>query len=186
MSLASELIKKTEKERIAILGNLSDKEFLKIKYDWKFWARPEQRIPKGEWVFWLINAGRGFGKTRTGAEWIIEQVRQGYKRIGLIGPTSSAIRDVMIEGDSGILTISRPDFRPLYEPSKRKLTWSNGATAHLYSAEEPDRIRGSQHQKIWIDELATFKYASETWDMSKLSLRLGPNPQICITTTPKP
>jgi len=185
MSLASELIKKTEKERIAILGNLSDKEFLKIKYDWEFWARSEQLTPKGKWIFWLVNAGRGFGKTRCGAEWIIEQVRQGFTKIGLIGPTASVVRDIMIEGDSGILTISRPDFRPLYEPSKRKLTWPNGAVAHTFSAEEPDRLRGPQFQKMWCEELATWKYA-ESWDMAKLSLRLPPNPQAIITTTPKP
>ncbi|MBA7602801.1 hypothetical protein ES703_09897 [subsurface metagenome] len=185
MSLASELIKKTEEERIAILGNLSDKEFLKIKYDWEFWARSEQLTPKGKWIFWLVNAGRGFGKTRCGAEWIIEQVRQGFTKIGLIGPTASVVRDIMIEGDSGILTISRPDFRPLYEPSKRKLTWPNGAVAHTFSAEEPDRLRGPQFQKMWCEELATWKYP-ESWDMAKLSLRLPPNPQAIITTTPKP
>lgn len=185
MSLALELAKKTEKERKIILDSLSDDKFIEIKYDWKVWARSEQLPPLGDWTFWLVQAGRGFGKTRCGAEWIINQIRKGFNKIGLIGPTASAVRDIMVEGDSGLLTISRPDFRPLYEPSKRKLTWPNGAIAHTYSAEEPDRLRGPQFEKIWADELAVWKYP-EAWDMAKLSLRLGKKPQAIITTTPKP
>ena len=185
VSLITELAEKEQELRDKYIENLSDAELLKLRYSWKHRARKEQLTPKGDWTFLLIMAGRGWGKTRTGAEWIIEQVRQGFTKIGLIGPTASAVRDIMIEGDSGILTISRPGFRPLYEPSKRKLTWPNGAVAYTFSAEEPDRLRGPQFEKMWCEELASWKYA-ESWDMAKLCLRLGSNPQAIITTTPKP
>jgi len=184
-ALITELAKKKKSLRHGILESLPKEKLLELKYSWKSRARPEQLPPLGDWIFWMIQAGRGFGKTRAGSEWISEQVRQGFTKIGLIGATASAVRDIMIEGDSGILTISRPDFRPLYEPSKRKLTWPNGAVAYTFSAEEPDRLRGPQFQKLWADEIATWKYA-ESWDMAKLSLRLGPKPQGVITTTPKP
>lgn len=183
--LITRLAKKKKSLRHEILESLPKEKLLELKYSWEVRARLEQLSPSGDWTFWLVMAGRGFGKTRTGAEWIIEQVRQGFTKIGLIGPTASAVRDIMIEGDSGILTISIPDFRPLYEPSKRKLTWPNGAVAYTFSAEEPDRLRGPQFQKMWCEELASWKYA-ESWDMAKLCLRLGPKPQTIITTTPKP
>ena len=184
-ALITKLAQKSKKERDEILSNLSKEKLLNFKYDWQVRARPEQKTPTVEFTFWLVMAGRGWGKTRTATEWIIEQVRKGYTKLGLVGPTASIVRDIMIEGDSGILTISRPDFFPLYEPSKRKLTWPNGAVAHLYSAEEPDRLRGSQYQKMWAEELAVWKYP-EAWDMAKLSLRIGANPQAVISTTPKP
>ncbi|MBA7639209.1 hypothetical protein ES703_64216 [subsurface metagenome] len=183
--LITELAEKKKSLRHEILESLPKEKLLELKYSWKSRARPEQLTPLGDWIFWLVNAGRGFGKTRTGAEWIIDQVRKGFTKIGLIGPTASAVRDIMIEGDSGILTISRSDFRPLYEPSKRKLTWPNGAVAYTFSAEEPDCLRGPQFEKMWCEELASWKYA-ESWDMAKLCLRLGSKPQAIITTTPKP
>lgn len=185
ISLITELAEKRQEVRNEYLKRLPDEKLLQLKYNWKYWARKEQLTPPGDWTFWLVQAGRGFGKSRTGAEWIIDQIRKGFTKIGLIGPTASSVRDIMVEGDSGILMISRPDFRPLYEPSKRKLTWPNGAIAHTYSAEEPDRLRGPQFEKIWADELAVWKYP-EAWDMAKLSLRLGKKPQAIITTTPKP
>lgn len=169
----------------AHLRNLSYDDLLQLKYTWEFWAREEQRIPEGDWTFWLVNAGRGFGKTRTGAEWIKDQVVKGFTRFGLIGPTASSTRDIMIEGDSGILAVSRPDFKPIYQPTKRRVVWPNGAIAHTFSAQEPDRLRGPEFEKIWADELAVWKYP-EAWDMAKLSLRLGSRPQAVITTTPKP
>lgn len=148
VSLITELAEKRQEVRNEYLKRLPDEKLLQLKYNWNFRARPEQLSPPGDWTFWLVNAGRGFGKSRTGTEWIIDQIRKGFTKIGLIGPTASSVRDIMIEGDSGILTISRPGFRPLYEPSKRKLTWPNGAVAHTYSAEEPDRLRGPQFEKI--------------------------------------
>ena len=117
---------------------------------------------------------------------MIERVRRGVsKRVGLIAPTAADARDVMVEGESGILACSPPDFRPLYEPSKRRLTWPNGAVATLYSAEEPDRLRGPQHDLIWADEPAAWKYP-ETWDMAMFGLRLGTDPRVIATTTPRP
>lgn len=164
-------------------------------HDWRFFARPSQLPPDGDWQTWLILAGRGFGKTRTGSEWVREQVRQGVSRIALIAPTASDARDVMVEGESGLLSVCWAGDRtyageivgrPSYEPSKRRLTWANGAMATLFSAEEPERLRGPQHEVMWADELAAWKYLRETWDMAMFGLRLGTRPRICITTTPKP
>jgi len=152
---------------------------------WSFVARPNQLPPEGNWTKWLLLAGRGFGKTRCGAEWVckLAQNNPGI-RIACIAPTSADARDVMVEGESGILACSRIEI-PLYEPSKRRITWKNGSMATLYSAEEPDRLRGPQHHYIWADEIAAWKYP-ETWDQALFGLRLGTHPRVCITTTPRP
>lgn len=185
-SLAERLAALPGEQLQAAIETLTDDEAAALLYDWKFWARPSQLPPPGDWRVWLILAGRGFGKTRTGAETVIDRVRRGVsKRVGLIAPTAADARDVMVEGESGILACSPPDFRPLYEPSKRRLTWPNGAVATLFSAEEPDRLRGPQHDFIWADEPAAWKYP-ETWDMAMFGLRLGTNPQVVATTTPRP
>jgi phage terminase large subunit-like protein len=164
-------------------------------HDWRFLAREAQIAPDGDWLTWLILAGRGFGKTRTGAEWTREQVKAGAKRVHLIAPTASDARDVMVEGESGLLSVcwagdktlsGEPLGRPSYEPSKRRLTWANGAIATLFSAEEPERLRGPQAEVLWADELASWKYLRDTWDMAMFGLRLGDRPRTCITTTPKP
>lgn len=130
-------------------------------------------------------AGRGFGKTRCGAEWVHEQIRQGRERIALVGETKADVRDVMVEGESGILATAGRN-RPLYEPSKRRLTWPNGAIGVCYSGDEPDQLRGPQHDAAWLDELAKYRYAEETWSNLDLGLRLGESPQAVITTTPRP
>lgn len=131
-------------------------------------------------------AGRGFGKTRTGAEWIRSRVETDkFGRLALVGATAADVRDIMVEGESGILAVSPPWFRPTYEPSKRRLTWPNGAMATTFSAEEPDRLRGPQHELLWADELGVWKYP-EAWHMALLGLRVGPHPQAVVTTTPKP
>lgn len=185
-SLAERLAALPGEQLQEAIETLTDDEAAALLYDWKFWARPSQLPPPGDWRVWLILAGRGFGKTRTGAETTIDRVRRGVsKRVGLIAPTAADARDVMVEGESGILACSPPDFRPLYEPSKRRLTWPNGAVATLFSAEEPDRLRGPQHDFIWADEPAAWKYP-ETWDMAMFGLRLGTNPQVVATTTPRP
>lgn len=185
-SLAERLAALPRKQLQEAIETLTDDEAAALLYDWKFWARPSQLPPPGDWRVWLILAGRGFGKTRTGAETTIDRVRRSVsKRVGLIAPTAADARDVMVEGESGILACSPPDFRPLYEPSKRRLTWPNGAVATLFSAEEPDRLRGPQHDFIWADEPAAWKYP-ETWDMAMFGLRLGTNPQVVATTTPRP
>lgn len=166
-----------------------------IKHYWKAWARGAQLFPQNDWKTWLVLAGRGFGKTRTGAEWTREQVRLGAMRVGLIAPTIADARDTMVEGVSGLLSVcwsgdtdchNHPMGRPVYEPSRRRVVWKNGATAMLYSAEEPERLRGPQHDKLWCDELAAWRHMTRTWDMAMLGLRLGNGPQVCVTTTPKP
>ena len=157
-----------------------------LLYDWEFWARAKQLPPPGNWYVWLILAGRGFGKTRTGAEWIMRGVRAGVcGNMALIAETAADARDVIVEGEGGILQNSPPWFYPRYEPSKRKLTWPNGAQAHTYSGDEPDQLRGPQHDRAWCDEPAKWRYAQDAWDNLEFGLRVGDNPQICATTTPR-
>jgi phage terminase large subunit-like protein len=170
------------------LRSLSPREKMALEYRWRGWkARPNQLAPEGDWRTWLILAGRGFGKTRSGAEWVREQVEGGSaRRIALVAETESEAREVMIEGESGILAISPPDFRPQYEPSKRRLSWPNGAVATAYSGDEPDQLRGPQHDAAWADELAKWKNATEAWDNLELGLRVGPHPRVVATTTPRP
>jgi phage terminase large subunit-like protein len=169
------------------LNGLSDEAAAVALYDWPFWARPSQRPPAGDWRIWLLLAGRGFGKTRTGAEWIRARVDAGIaRRIALVAPTPADARDVMIQGESGLLAIAPPWNRPLYEPSKRRLSWPNGTHATIYSGHEPDQLRGPQHDTAWADELASWQYVRETWDNLQFGMRLGDDPQICVTTTPKP
>lgn len=185
-SLAVLLASLPEPERIQALAELTEQEAEALLYDWPFWARPNQLPPPGDWRAWLVLAGRGFGKTRTGGEWIRDQVEnRGRGRLALVAPTAADARDVMVEGESGILAISPPWFRPVYEPSKRRLSWPNGAIATTYSADEPDRLRGPQHDGAWADELAAWKYP-EAWDMLMFGLRLGTDPRVVVTTTPKP
>ncbi len=169
------------------VDRVSDQEFADLRSKWHFWARPNQIAPLGDWTFWLLLAGRGFGKTRTGAEWVNERVQKGIsKRIALVGPTAADVRKVMVEGESGLLAISPPWNRPTFEPSKLQVTWPNGAIAQLFSAEEPERLRGPQCDTFWADELAAWKKLQETWDMLQFGFRLGHDPRGVITTTPKP
>ena len=168
------------------LDALTDEETAMLEYDWDFWARPEQRWPAGLWRIWLVLTGRGWGKTRTGAETIREAIEKGgYGRINLVGATAADVRDVMIEGESGILAISPPWNRPKYEPSKRRLTWPNGAVALCFSADEPDRLRGPQCDFAWCDELAACR-RPDAWNQLMFGLRLGRDPRCIVTTTPKP
>jgi predicted phage terminase large subunit-like protein len=159
--------------------------------DWLHWARPSQLPPPrladgGEWRIWLLLAGRGFGKTRSGAEWVRAQAESGAaQRIALVAPTARDARLVMVEGESGLLAIAPDERRPVFEPSKRQLTWPNGAIATLFSADEPDRLRGPQFDAAWCDELAVWRYPA-AWDMLMMGLRLGQNPRVVVTTTPKP
>lgn len=193
LSPAQLLASLPEAEREAELSKLSTETKAALRYHWPFWARPNQLPPEGDWLTWMILAGRGFGKTRTGAEWVRSMVCGTtplgpglYHRIALVAETSADARDVMVEGDSGILGVHPKDFRPLYEPSKRRLTWPNGAVATLYNATEPDQLRGPQHDLAWADELAKWAYARETWDQIQFGLRLGDHPRVTVTTTPRP
>lgn len=157
-----------------------------LEWLWDFWARPAQKEPAGDWRTWLILAGRGFGKTRTTAEWARRQAeRFPGSRGALVARTAADTRDVLVEGDSGVLAVSPPWFRPIYEPSKRRLTWPNGSQATLYSADKPDLLRGPQHHWFIADELAAWRYV-DAWDQLMFGLRLGSNPRGVVATTPRP
>jgi phage terminase large subunit-like protein len=180
---------------LEILCGLSDAEADALLHDWPRWSRTEQRAPDGAWQTWLYLAGRGAGKTRSGAEWVRAKIKSGCRRIALIAPTAADAREVMVEGQSGILSTAWAQDRdaqggamgtPVYEPSKRRLTWANGAIATTYSAEEPDRLRGPQHDALWADELAAWADPDHAWDMAMFGLRLGTHPQAMVTTTPRP
>ena len=172
--------------RKRILNELTDREAAALLYDWPFWARAKQLPPAGGWRVWLILAGRGFGKTRTGAEWVRALAESGRaRRIALVAETAADARDVMIEGESGLLSCSPPWARPRYEPSKRRVTWPNGAVATSFSADDPDQLRGPQFDAAWADEIAKWRYEA-AWDNLTLGLRLGADPRCVATTTPKP
>jgi predicted phage terminase large subunit-like protein len=172
--------------RTRLLARLTASQLDTLKHDWPLWARKSQLPPGGEWRVWLLLAGRGFGKTRTGAEFIRARVgAHRARRIALVAPTAADARDVMVEGESGLLAIAQAGDRPDYESSKRRLTWPNGAVATLYSADEPERLRGPQHDLAWCDELAAWRYP-EAWDMLMFGLRLGADPRAVVTTTPRP
>lgn len=155
------------------------------------WARSSQLPPDGDWITWLIMAGRGFGKTRAGAEFVREKVMAGHaRRIALVGPTAADVRDTMIEGPSGLLAVCEAyKFRAIYQPTRRRVIFENGAKAITYSAEEPKRLRGPQHDLAWSDEVAAWSYP-DAWDQLQFGLRMkgpgGEEPQQVATTTPKP
>jgi len=157
-----------------------------LEASWPAIARPNQLPPPGGWQIWLLLAGRGFGKTRTLAEWVCQQAASGQAgRIALVAATAADARDVLVEGQSGIMAVSPPWFRPVYEPSKRRLSWPNGAIATTFSAEEPERLRGPQHDAAVCDELGSWS-RPETWDMLQFGLRLGRHPRCLVATTPRP
>ena len=171
-------------ERARLLAALDDRECEELLAQWSFWARPDQRAPEGDWVYWVILAGRGAGKTRAGAETIREWAKS-YTYVNLIGPTRDDVRDVMVLGESGLMAICPRSERPTYARASARLTWPNGAVTQLFSAEEPDRLRGKQHMKLWLDELAAWR-RPDAFDQAMLGLRLGDRPQAVITTTPRP
>ena len=169
-----------------ISRNLHKREAMELKYAWSLHARESQLPPDGDWDTWLILAGRGFGKTRTGAEWVRDQVEnKRATRIALVARALDEAQSVMIEGESGILNISPHWNMPVYEPSKRKLTWPSGAHALVFSSHEPDQLRGPQFDAAWCDELASWQYPDQTWDNLAFALRLGQHPRSVVTTTPK-
>lgn len=169
-----------------MIRSLTQDEAVELLYTWRAWARPAQLAPVGAWRIWLILAGRGFGKTRCSVEWVRDQAESGNAgRIALVGATASDVRDVLVEGESGILAKSPPWMRPQWQPSKARLVWPNGAQAFTFSAEEPDRLRGKQHDAAAADELASWRY-TETWDQLMFGLRLGTDPRVVISTTPQP
>ena len=174
-----------------LLDDLTPDERAVLNYRWEFWARENEKLPPADWHGWLIIAGRGWGKTRTGAEAVRDEVESGRStRIALVGETSADGRDVMVHGESGIIAISPPWATPKFTGSggggRPKLVWPNGAIATLYDAREPDQLRGPQHDFIWFDELAKYRYAEDVFDQAMFGLRLGTKPRWMATTTPRP
>lgn len=177
------------------IRSLTQQEAAELLYDWEIWARPEQLPPPGNWRTWLNCCGRGWGKTRTGAEWTLRRIRNGSIRNALVGPTAEDVRDIMVEGDSGILACSPPWYMPRWLRSRGMLIWPRlrdrggsllpAARARCFSAEKPGRLRGPQHETAWADELACWRYP-ETWDHLQFGLRLGRDPRAIVTTTPQP
>lgn len=176
--------------RAAMLQAMPPEQRRETMWNWDVWGRTAQKPPRGDWRTWLIMAGRGFGKTRAGSEWVRQQADTNPQaRIALVGASLGEARAVMVEGESGLLSVCPPHRRPLFEPSLRRITWPNGAQAQLYSAAEPESLRGPQHSHAWCDEIAKWDNASEraiaAWDNLLLGIRLGDHPRILATTTPR-
>ena len=174
------------------LGGLTNEALMALPWMFEFWALPHQLPPEGAWKTWVIMGGRGAGKTRAGAEWVRTEV-EGAKpmdagrsrRVALVGETVDQVREVMVFGESGILACSPPDRRPEWEAGRKRLVWPNGAVAQVFSAHEPDSLRGPQFDAAWVDELAKWKRGDEAWDQLQFALRLGAHPRQVVTTTPR-
>ena len=182
----------TPDEVNGFLGGLSDNALLSLPWMFEFWALRHQLPPEGVWKSWVIMGGRGAGKTRAGAEWVRSEVEGALpidagrsRRVALVGETIEQAREVMVFGESGILACSPPDRMPVWEAGRKRLVWPNGAVAQVFSAHEPESLRGPQFDAAWVDELAKWKRAEEAWDMLQFALRLGENPRQVVTTTPK-
>ena len=179
-----------------VMSALGQKKAEELHFTWEFWARPNQLEPEGNhWNTWMVNAGRGFGKTRSGVEWVRENVKRGIKRIAAVASTNSDIERVMVKGESGFLSVCWKGDKtyagkkmglPEWSPTKRTLTWENGAQVQFFSAEEPERLRGPQFELAWCDETAAWNKDVDTWSMLQFCMRLGRHPRIMVTTTPKP
>ncbi|MBR9764653.1 MAG: DNA-packaging protein [Rhodobacteraceae bacterium] len=174
------------------LDDLTEGELRALPFLFEFWAMEHQLPPVGAWKTWVILGGRGAGKSRAGSEWVRSQVEGTRalapgrcRRLALIGETFDQVRDVMIFGESGIMACSPPDRRPEWQATRRRLVWPNGAEAQAFSASEPEALRGPQFDGAWLDELAKWKKAEATWDMLQFALRLGEDPRVCVTTTPR-
>ncbi len=185
-TLFTELIALAPAERAARIARLqlTQEEAAALYYDWSLWARPDQRPPDGGWIYWLIIAGRGAGKTRAGAETVRAWARH-YRNVNMIGATRHDALEIMVTGESGVMAVCPPAERPRFVRASDRLEWPNGSISQIFSAEEPDRLRGKQHMKLWLDELAAWR-DPDTFDQAMLGLRLGDKPQAVITTTPRP
>lgn len=180
------------------LAELPEEQLVEILSFWPLWARPDQLPPATTedgtpWRVWLVMGGRGAGKTRAGAEWVRAKAlglaplgTVAARRIALVGETINDVRRVMVEGISGLLSVHAAHQRPRFEPSKGQLVWPSGAIAQMFSAEDPDGLRGPQFDAAWCDEVAKWRHPQKTWDMLQFALRLGSQPQMVATTTPRP
>ena len=193
--ITADVLRELPDEEVAkLLSDLGPKKTAELQHDWGFWARPEQLEPEGNWNTWVALAGRGWGKTRAGAEWVRHRIRSGDKIVHCVAPTKGDVRRVMVEGDSGLLNVcwsGDETYRgkhigyPVWSPTNNSLTWENGAKAVFFSAEDPERLRGPQAYSAWCDELCAWRNAQDTWDMMMFGLRLGKHPKVFVTTTPK-
>jgi len=178
-----------------LLKELGPTKTEELKHSWEFWARPEQLEPDTkDWDIWVALAGRGWGKTRAGAEWVRHRIKKGDRIVHCVAPTKGDVRRVMVEGESGLLNVcwkGDKTYRgavmgyPDWSPTNNTITWANGSKAVFFSAEDPERLRGPQAYSAWTDELCAWRNAQETWDMMQFGLRLGRHPQVFVTTTPK-
>ncbi len=176
----------------AFLGSLSEPALAALPWLFEIWAQPHQLPPAGDWRTWVCLGGRGAGKTRAGAEWVRAQVEGARphdagraRRVALVAETYDQARDVMVFGDSGLMACAPPDRLPVWEATRRRLVWPNGAVAQCFSASDPDALRGPQFDAAWCDELAKWDKAEAAWDMLQFALRLGEHPRQLVTTTPR-
>lgn len=165
---------------------LNKKEAEAFLSDWPRWARDEQLAPPGDWAVWLLLAGRGFGKTRAGAEWVRAQaMAHPGARIALVAANPNEARSIMVEGVSGLLAISGADDRPVFESSLRRLVWPNGSIATLFGASDAESLRGPEHEFAWCDEIGKWPRAVDAWNNLMLTMRIGAQPRMVATTTPR-
>ncbi len=186
LSLMERLVSLPAESRAEVLSLVPDDWQLDVLQSWRWTARPSQLAPEGDWSQWLILAGRGFGKTRAGAEWVTDMARRSPgARFALVGATAHDAATVMVEGESGLVAVAPAGFQPNWVPSRRLLSWPNGAQASLLSAVEPNQLRGPQFHFAWCDELAAWPKPREAWDNLRMGLRLGQHPRAVVTTTPR-
>lgn len=172
-----------EPQRREVLASLSDADLAELEHDWRFWARPEQIAPDGDWSTWLALAGRGWGKTEAGANWIVERVEAGAKSIALVAETQKDLEEVMVPR---LVKVSKPGNIPAVRYRPVRVVWPNGAQALGYNGTEPDQLRGPEFDTAWVDELAKYRYARQLWDMLQFTMRSGDDPRVMVTTTPRP
>lgn len=183
VSLASSIASLPQEQREALLAELSDEDLAELEWDWRFWARPNQIAPEGDWLTWVALAGRGFGKTEAGAQWVKEREAAGARQIALVAETQKDLEEVMVPR---LLSIYPPGLAPTVRFKPVRIRWPSGATALGYNGTEPNQLRGPEFDTAWVDELAKYRYARETWDMLQFTLRAGDDPKSFVTTTPRP
>jgi len=177
-----------------MLESLAEREAHALFHSWDVCAHAHQRSPDNpDWTTWLVIGGRGAGKTRAGAQWVTAQAlgiepyaTRAHRRIALVGEDMRAVREVMVQGVSGLIGTNAHWQRPTWIPTRHRFEWPNGAIAQVFSAEDPESLRGPQFEAAWLDELAKWRHAEATFDMLQFGLRLGERPRQVITTTPRP
>ena len=187
VALMARLVAMDPAERTTLLFSLRGDERRQLLHDWAGWALAGQMAPDTAWRVWMMRAGRGFGKTRAGAEWVMARAQAEPRlRIALVGATIADARRTMVEGESGLLTLAQAAGPTTWLETRGELRFGQAATAFVYSAERPDSLRGPQHHYAWCDELAAWRHGEAAWDNLLMGLRLGDRPRVVVTTTPRP